>query len=238
MFLRFDDRPSDSPYIERVWRGFSSGGGPFVSVAAGHLELVVTRVADFTMVTLRGPETRATTINCPPDGEWAAIRFRPGVHLPSLPTRLLLDHRDIHLPVADDGSFVLEGSRWQLPDPDNAEQYVARLANRGVIARDESVEAALRGGGQPLTLRSVQRHFRRTTGMTHGQFRQIQRARHATNLLRAGAPILDAVHESGYFDQAHLTRSLKVLIGQTPASIARQEAQLSLLYKTGAPTSG
>ena len=105
MFLRFDDRPSDSPYIERVWRGFSSGGGPFVSVAAGHLELVVTRVADFTMVTLRGPETRATTINCPPDGEWAAIRFRPGVHLPSLPTHLLLDHRDIDLPVADDGSL-------------------------------------------------------------------------------------------------------------------------------------
>jgi hypothetical protein len=238
VFLRFDDRPSDSPYIERVWRGSSSGGGPFVSVAAGHLELVVTRVADFTMVTLRGPETRATTIDCPPDGEWAAIRFRPGVHLPSLPTDLLLDHRDIDLPVADDGSFVLEGSRWQLPDLDNAEAYVARLASRGVIARDESVEAALRGGRLPLTLRSVQRHFRRTTGVTHGQFRQIQRARHATILLRAGAPILDAVHEAGYFDQAHMTRSLKVLIGQTPAGIARQDAQLSFLYKTGASTSG
>jgi len=50
MFLRFADRPSDSPYIERVWRGRSDGGGPFLSVAAGHLELVVTRLADFTMV--------------------------------------------------------------------------------------------------------------------------------------------------------------------------------------------
>ena len=89
----------------------------------------------------------------------------------------------------------------------------------------------------PLTVRSVQRHFRRTTGMTQGQFRQIQRARLATNLLRDGAPILDTVHEAGYFDQAHLTRSLKVLIGQTPASIARREAQLSFLYKTGASTS-
>ena len=68
MFLRFSDRPSDSPYIERVWRGRSDGGGPFVSVAAGHLELVVTRLADLTMVTMRGPETRATTIDCPPDG--------------------------------------------------------------------------------------------------------------------------------------------------------------------------
>ena len=99
----------DSPYIERVWRGRSDGGGPFLSVAAGHLELVVTRLADFTMVTLRGPETRATTIECPPDGEWAAIRFRLGVHMPSLPTHLLLDHRDVNLPVSADGSFELQG---------------------------------------------------------------------------------------------------------------------------------
>jgi AraC-like DNA-binding protein len=233
MFLRFADRPSDSPYIERVWRGRSDSGGPFVSVAAGHLELVVTRLADFAMVTVRGPETRATTIACPPEGEWEAIRFRLGVHMPSLPTRLLLDHRDVDLPVSADGSFELHGFRWPLPDLENAERYVDALARRGVIARDDIVEAAIRGQGQLLTVRSVQRHFRRTTGMTHGLFRQIQRARRATNLLRDGASILDTVHEAGYFDQAHLTRSLKVLIGETPASVMRHDAQLSFLYKTG-----
>ena len=84
----------------------------------------MTRLADFTMVTIRGPETRATTIDCPPDGEWAAIRFRLGVHMPSLPTRLLLDHRDVHLPVSTDGSFELQGSRWPLPD-------LAGVARRG-----------------------------------------------------------------------------------------------------------
>ena len=238
MFLRFADRPSDSPYIERVWRGRSDGGGPFLSVAAGHLELVVTRLPDFTMMTVRGPETRATTIDCPPDGEWAAIRFRLGVHMPSLPTHLLLDHRDLHLPVSADGSFELQGFRWPLPDLENAERYVDQLARRGVIARDRVVEAAIRGHGQALTIRSVQRHFRRTTGMTHGQFRQIERARYATNLLRDGAPILDTVHEAGYFDQAHLTRSLKVLIGETPASITRRHKQLSFLYKTHRPAPG
>src|SRR4030081_3010142 len=164
MFLHFRDRPSDSPYIERVWRGSSDGGGPFVSAAAGPLELVVTRLADLAMVTVRGPETRATTIDCPPDGEWTAIRFRLGVHVPALPTLLLVDHRDVHLPVAADGSFALLGSRWQLPDLENAERYVAALARRGVIARDDAVEAAIRGRMQSVTTRSVQRHFRRTTG--------------------------------------------------------------------------
>jgi Helix-turn-helix domain len=233
MFLRFCDRPSDSPYIERVWRGRSDGGGPFVSVAAGHLELVMTRLADLTLVTLRGPETRATTIECPPDGEWAAIRFRLGVHMPALPTHLLLDHRDVHMPVSADGSFALQGSRWQLPDLENAERYVDRLARRGVIARDDVVEAAICGGGQPLSTRSVQRRFRRITGMTHARYRQIERARHATILLRDGATILDTVHATGYFDQAHLTRSLRVLVGETPAGVLRHDAQLSFLYKTG-----
>jgi Transcriptional regulator containing an amidase domain and an AraC-type DNA-binding HTH domain len=46
--------------------------------------------------------------------------------------------------------------------------------------------------------------------------------------------ILDVVYEAGYYDQPHLTRSLKYFIGQTPAQIMQENAteQLSLLYKT------
>ena len=40
----------------------------------------------------------------------------------------------------------------------------------------------------------------------------------------------DVAYEAGYYDQAHLTRSLQRFIGQTPAGIARGEQQLSLLY--------
>jgi hypothetical protein len=185
------------------------------------------------MVTVRGPETRATIIDCPPGGEWEAIRFRLGVYMPSLPTGVLLDHRDVNLPVSDDGSFELDGFRWPLLDVENAERYVHQLVRRGVLRRDPVVQNAIRGDAQPLTNRSVQRHFRDTTGITHGQFRQIERARRAAILLRDGASILDTVHEAGYFDQAHLTRSLRVLIGETPANVIRRDAQLSFLYKTG-----
>ena len=45
-------------------------------------------------------------------------------------------------------------------------------------------------------------------------------------------PIAEVVHDAGYYDQAHLTRSLKRLIGLTPGQIVRGEEQLSFLYKT------
>jgi len=110
--------------------------------------------------------------------------------------------------------------------------FVTRLARRGLIAIEPTVGPAIEGDRQWLSRRSVQRHFLRATGITHAHFRKIERARRAVELLRNGTGILDAVHDAGYFDQAHLTRSLKYLIGQTPMKIIRNEAQLSFLYKT------
>ena len=53
----FDDRPTDWPLIERVWHCPSERGGRFVSIAASHFEMAVTRLRGKTFLTLRGPET-------------------------------------------------------------------------------------------------------------------------------------------------------------------------------------
>jgi hypothetical protein len=168
---------------------------------------------------------------CPPDGEWLAIRFRPGTFLPQLPTALLINHNDLNCPTSGD-RFWFAGRTWEIPSFGNAEAFVGHLARLGIIARDGAVSAVVSGDPQPLTVRSVQRHFLRTTGMTHGQFRQIERARQAVDLLRNGSSILDVVDTAGYFDQAHLTRSLKHLIGLTPGKLSRGDDQLSFSYKT------
>jgi len=232
MFIVFDDRPSDSPFVERVWRSHSERAGTFLSVASSHWEMVVTRLKGKTTLTLRGPETKATEIHCPAEGEWLGIRFKSGAFMPQLPVASLLDGQDVTLPGAGRRSFWLDGSAWEHPGFDNAETFVARLAKAGLIARDSAVEAALQGEPQALSRRSAQRHFLQATGMTQGALRQIERARFATNLLRRGVSIIDTVHEAGFFDQAHLTRSLRRLIGLTPAKIAREERQLSFLYNT------
>jgi len=235
MFIHFDaDRPSDSPFIERVWRCHSEGGGPFVSVASTHWEFVVSRVAGQVMFTLRGPETQPREVFCPPEGEWFAIRFKAGSFMPALPVSRLANGNDVNLPGAFRGRFRLDGSAFEIPDFDNAEVFVDRLVRRGLLLRDGAVAAALEGDASALNARTAQRRFRLATGMSHSALRQIERARRATLLLREGMPPSEVAHEAGYFDQAHLTRSLRRLIGLTPGSIAREERQLSFLYKTTA----
>jgi AraC-like DNA-binding protein len=235
MFLTFEDRPSDSPFVERVWRARTIDGGVFHSIAESNLELVITRLPGLTRVTLRGPVTKPSMVDCPANGQWIAIRFRLGTYLPRIPTALLLDHNSLELLVTADARFWFEDAAWEIPTFENAEVFVQRLARHGAIGRDPAVGAAILGDRQALSRRSVQRHFLHATGMTHTRLRQIERARFAVDLLRSGSSILDVVSDAGYFDQAHLTRSLQRLTGQTPMKILRKEAQLSFLYKAIQP---
>jgi hypothetical protein len=232
MFIVFDrDRPSDSAFIERVWSCHSESGGTFSSVASPHCELVFTRLNGTTTVTVRGPETRARPVHCPSNGEWFAIRLKPGTFFRSLPARRLIDGNDVTLPLASDKTFWLHGERWEFPNFENAETFVTRLNRTDVIARDATVAAAIEGDPQVLSLRSIQRRFLAICGITHTALRQIERARHAATLLTHGASIGDAQHAAGFYDQAHLTHSMRRYVGATPATIQRDDQQLSFLYK-------
>jgi AraC-like DNA-binding protein len=235
MIFLFEDRLSDSPCVERVWTARSERAGEFLSVAASNCELVVSRYRGQVSLTVRGPETRMTAFDCPADGDWLGIRFKPGTFLPQLPPGTLRDHNGVTLPEASGRSFWLNGSAWEYPTFENADTFVARLLKRGIITRDRTVEAVVRREPHTLSLRSAQRRFLHATGITYAMFRQIERARYAASLLREGTVIADVVHLAGYFDQPHLTRSLKHLIGQTPTEVARKTRQLSFLYKTAPP---
>ena len=230
MFLSFNERLSDSPFVERVWRSQSRSAGVFLSVAASNVEIAVTRHRGKTFLTVRGPETKATPAECPADGDWLGIRFKLGTFMPAFAPGDLKDRHDVTLPGAAGRSFWLNGSAWEYPDFGNADTFVDRLVRKGILVRDTAVATALEADSLPA--RRTQRHFLRATGITRSTVRQIERARYAAALLRNGVSILDTVYEAGYFDQAHLTRSVKALIGQTPVQIQQGKEQLSFLYKT------
>jgi len=231
-FFHLEDRASDHPFVEKVWRCRTDRGDMFLSIAANSFEIVVTRLKGRSFVTLRGPETTATPFDCPVEGQWVGIRFKPGAFMPRFLPGSLRDHHDVTLPPATGQSFWLNGSALEYPGFDNAESLVKRLVKASILSRDPIVEDTLLQRPRKLSLRSAQRHFLRSTGVTYASFRQVERARYATILLREGVPILDVVSRLGYFDQAHLTRSLRRFIGESPAKIMQRQKQLSLLYKT------
>jgi len=216
-----DDRLADSPFIKRIWRTSSPPEASFISIAASHWQVVVWRQAGQTHVTLRGPETSATAVSIPTDAEFLGIEFTVGVHLTGARMEALVD-RGVDLPSGVGGSFRLDASTWDIPEFDNAEVFVNRLARRGLIASDPLVNELLQGRPAELGRRSVERRVRRATGLTLGRLRQIQRAKGAASLLEQGNAIGDVVALAGYADQAHLTRSLQRFLGQTPGQIMRR----------------
>jgi AraC-like DNA-binding protein len=229
-----EETASDSPFVERIWRSHSEGAHPFLSIAVNHCEFVVSRLRGKVTMTLRGPETKATPIgNAPAEGEWVGILLKLGTVLPHLPISRLVDG-GVDLMTASSNSFWLGGSVWQFPDYANADIFVERLVREGLLRRDPVVEATVQGQIKDLTQRAVQYRFLQATGITQRLARQIERARSAAFLLQHGVSIFDTIEQAGYYDQPHLTRSLKRFIGQTPAQLfhhSRPE-QLSFLYKT------
>ncbi|MPZ24644.1 MAG: helix-turn-helix domain-containing protein [Dehalococcoidia bacterium] len=221
-----EERPSDSPFVEKVWRSDSGDVGSFISVVNANWELVFTRQRGKTYVHLRGPETKPTLAECPEEAEFLGIEFKVGTFVPLLPTTRLVD-AEMELPEAIAGSFRFGGDTWELPTFENADTFVAELVNEGLVARDPVVEAALGGHPPDLSPRTLQSHFRQATGLPYGAIRQILRAQQTVRLLRKGVPIPDVIHEGGYFDQAHLTHSLKRFIGQTPAQFVSAPAPIS-----------
>jgi AraC-like DNA-binding protein len=180
--------------------------------------MVVTRQAAATWLTVRGPETKATSAPIPDDAEFFGIQFSLGTFMPTLDLRQLVD-RSLMLR-ATSTSFWLGGSAWELPGPDNADVFVDRLVRAGLLVHDPIASAALQDDVEGLSTRSVERRVARATGLTRGTIRQIRRAERAVELLGRGVPALDVVRQAGYADQPHLTRSFKRFVGQTPSQIA------------------
>ncbi len=233
MLLNFVERLSDSPFVERIWRTHSERAGSFTSLALSHWQMCVWTENDKTNLTMRGPETKATRVLCPPDTEFLGIVFKLGTLMPHLPASRLVDAA-LTLPDASNEAFWLKDSAWQFPNYQNVDTFIDHLVRDGLLVREPAIQAALQAEVQPISLRSVQRRFAQATGLTHGTVSQIERARFATLLLQQGISILDTVDQAGYSDQPHLTRSLKRFIGQTPAQIIgkSEPEQLSFLFKT------
>ena len=220
MSMISEERSSYSPYIEKIMRGRTLAAGNSIRPAEVRWHMVFVRHAGGSLPLVVGPWTSSGVASWGEGAEILWIQFKLGVFMPHLPTRHYRDGEQL-LPEASADHFWWKGAARQIPDFENVETFIERLVREDDLVCDPLVDAALQDRSPEISPRTLRHRFLQATGQTRNHIRQYERAIKAASLLRHGVSILDTVFEAGYFDQPHLTRSLKQFTGYTPAQIVR-----------------
>ncbi|MEV1206465.1 helix-turn-helix domain-containing protein [Microbispora rosea] len=236
MALRFEHRDTeiDVSIVDRVWRTRSGADDTMTSAARTCWQLILSRTQECLLASLRGPETRATTAPVPPYTEFLGVRFTLGAVLRPHPAVSIINGY-VPFPVTDSGRVVIGGEDWEAPTYENVECFIRRLLDAGLLVRsrlrdEEHVAGHAKAGP---TLRTLQRRYRAVTGLSQTAVTQIDRANAAATMLRDGHDWRAVVEALGYFDQAHLARSLRRYVGRTARELREgDQASMSFLYKT------
>ncbi|HZM64323.1 MAG TPA: helix-turn-helix domain-containing protein [Candidatus Saccharimonadales bacterium] len=212
-------RSSDSPYILGVTKRLYKDNTGDVTLPDGCWDLLVVKQDEQIQIILTGAITRPVPLDFGAGTEVMNITFRPDMFHP-IPASQMLNEGKV-LPLLGKHSFVFDNAVLEIPTFDNAEEFVAKMLRLGLLQSDKLVASVLDGKPMAASERSVQRHFLQTTGMTMKFVRQVERAQLAVEMLRQGKRIIDVAHELGFTDQAHMTKSLKGIMGLRPSEIIK-----------------
>lgn len=224
MSIIFEERWSDSPYIETITQGYTTQKGTTIRPAECHWHMVFVRVQGQTQTLAVGPLPESGEVSYGEGAEILWIKFKLGTFMPHLPPPKLINC-EMLLPEAVRQSFWLHSTAWQLPNYENVETFVERLVRQDVLAVDPVVKSVLQNEApEDLASRTIRHRFLRTTGLSQKHIQQAERASEAAARLSRGVPIMDVVFDLGYYDQAHLTHSLKRFTGLTPAQQSQRSS--------------
>jgi AraC-like DNA-binding protein len=111
------------------------------------------------------------------------------------------------------------------PRPSGREPNAVRRSREYLqehLAENVTLEALARHAG--LSAFHLCRVFRRAVGITPHTYQTQIRARRAKSLLREGLAITTVAAQTGFYDQAHLTRHFKRMVGLPPGRYTRDAA--------------
>lgn len=211
-------RGSTNPEILAVWRAHVDQAADYTDEASEHWGLSFIRRVDSSFAAeLAGPRIESLPIRSRRGESYWGVELAAHVVIPGV-DKAVLRGAIAELPVADD-QVTIRAHAYPIPGFEELETFVSRLLADGVLVADPDVRRALGGDVAGLSRRSWQRRFRSVTGLRRKEIERLDRSRHAYRLLSEGVPPADVAVAAGYADQAHLTRELRRIRGETPARI-------------------
>lgn len=208
----------ESVDIECVWEAQAVRDERYLVPAVEHWDIWFARQPDGEQVAgFSGPSFGHRWVTSVVGEHSWGVQLRAHVVIPGVSKRLVLGGEQ-RLPLQE-GKVTIGQHRFPLPEFDNLESFVNQLLARDVLRSDDEIRRALSGDETGYSERQWQRRVRTSTGLTRKQIAQLARAREAFALLQRGVRPAECAESCGFADQAHLTRSLGLLQGQTPAQI-------------------
>jgi AraC-like DNA-binding protein len=216
MSFTYEEKRSSSPYVDVVWRTEDQTDGVYVASADACWDMVFIKSYEGqSKVLLSGPSSNITFVPYSAGNKNFGIRFKLGTIFTNIPvTGMVNVTKALTMPTED--TFVLQGITWKLPTYENIDEFLARLMEDGLLSIDPVVRDILEDKAVNMSVRSTQRHFAMTIGMSPRQVRQITSARKAVGLLLQGIPPAEVSYQLGYADLPHMIRMLKRFTGYTP----------------------
>jgi AraC-like DNA-binding protein len=209
---------SSHPWIDVVWQTVCLTDGVYRATPDGSWDLILSCAPDGTpMVFLTGQATEPVDVPYAAGEHSVVISFAAHVYIAS-ETDVRTGASIRFLEVMDD-AFVLEGVKLPLPSFSGAEALVDAMVAAGLLLSDDLVARAFSEKPKAASRRSVQQHFRKTTGITQKDFEQIRRAQEAVRQLKAGQKAAEVAAGLGYADQSHMIKSIKRIMGHLPSNL-------------------
>ncbi|WP_439882647.1 DUF6597 domain-containing transcriptional factor [Pontibacter sp. MBLB2868] len=255
LYQEYTPHPQLKPYILDYWLfrvpPFEAAGQQEVQHVAPadgcvSILLVNKQPQQFKMALVTGPGTDAVQTVVQPGSVYLGIRFVPGMFCAvfndkglnlknqKLPAQHLLPLLDLH-PLLQ--HLTLNFSDTSILD----EYFLNLLAQQEPVNYDVEVSKAVRlimesGGNIPirsvlanacLSERQLQKRFKRSTYLSMKELAKICRLRHAIAKVHLEKKTLsDAVHEAGYFDQAHYNHDLHQTTKRKPEDFYQHIGQI------------
>lgn len=218
MTQKHTQRASSHPWIDTVWQTVCLGDGIYKATPDGSWDFILSVSPEGEpMVFLSGQATEPVDVPYLAGEHSVVISLAAHVYL-ATEDEVRTGAAIRMLPVTGD-HFNLDGTELPLPTFENAEELIDEAIEAGLLKSDDLVAKAFSENPKAASKRSVQQHFKRTTGITQKDFQMIRRAQEAVRRLKRGEAPAAVAADLGYSDQPHMIKSIKTIMGHLPSDL-------------------
>lgn len=218
MVQKHTSRSSAHPWIDTVWQTVCLSDGIYKATPDGSWDLIRSVTpGKGSVVFLSGQATEPVDVPYVEGEHSVVISFAAHVYLArdkEVRTGAAVRFLDV-----EEDEFSLDGVKLPLPTFLHAESLVDEMIAAGLLASDDVVARAFTEKPKAASKRSVQQHFKNTTGITQKDFQLIRRAQEAVRRLKAGDSAAAVAFDLGYTDQPHMIKSIKKIMGSLPSNL-------------------